>query len=170
MEQLSVRGIVCCAVLSFAALPSLGQAVPTAGPVELRVDTLRAPLGIDDHAPNFSWQLRDQARGARQSAYEVQVASTAAALTEDKIDMWDSGRVSSSQSLNIHYQGPPLVPSKRYFWRVRAWDAAGKPYPESETSWWETGLMTQSGWRASQGKCRLDREPRSKNTGRREVA
>jgi len=148
MEQLSVRGIVCCAALSLAALPSLGQAASARGPVELRVDTVRAPLGIDDPAPKFSWQLRDPARGASQSAYEVQVSSSAEGLTESKSDIWDSGRVSSSQSLNIRYQGPPLVPGKRYFWRVRAWDAAGKRYPESETSWWETGLMTQSGWRA----------------------
>jgi alpha-L-rhamnosidase len=148
MEQLSVRGIVCCAALSLAALPSLGQAASARGPVELRVDTVRAPLGIDDPAPKFSWQLRDPARGASQSAYEVQVSSSAEGLTESKSDIWDSGRVSSSQSLNIRYQGPPLVPGKRYFWRVRTWDAAGKRYPESETSWWETGLMTQSGWRA----------------------
>jgi alpha-L-rhamnosidase len=117
--------------------------------VELRVDTLREPLGIDDPTPSFSWHLRDTARGARQSVYEVQVATTAAKLTENKIDIWDSGRVSSSESLNIGYQGPPLLPSRRYFWRVRIWDAADKPYPESETSWWETGLMTQRNWHAA---------------------
>lgn len=149
MEQLSLRGIVCCAALSLAALPSLGQAVSERGPVELRVDTVRAPLGIDDPAPHFSWQLHDTTRGARQSAYEVQVATTAGGLAEDKIDIWDSGRISSPQSLNVRYQGPALAPSKRYFWRVRVWDAAGKPYPESETCWWETGMMTQSGWHAA---------------------
>ena len=149
MEKLSLRGRVFCAALSLAALPSLGLAVSASGPVELRVDTLQTPLGIDDPAPSFSWQLRDPAIGARQSAYEVQVATTAAGLTEGKIDLWDSGRVSSSQSLNIRYQGPPLEPSKRYFWRVLIWDTAGKPYPESETSWWETGLMTQGAWHAA---------------------
>jgi alpha-L-rhamnosidase len=149
MEQISLRGIVCCAVLSLAALPSLGQAVSAHGPVELRVDTLREPLGIDDPAPKFSWQLRDSASGASQGAYEVQVSSSTAGITDGKIDIWDSGRVSSSQSLNVRYQGPELAPSERYFWRVRIWDAAGKRYPDSEISWWETGLMTQNGWHAS---------------------
>ena len=39
------------------------------------------------------------------------------------------------------------LPSTRYFWRVKVWDAAGKPYPESATSWWETGLLKQEDWR-----------------------
>jgi alpha-L-rhamnosidase len=149
MEQLSMRDLVCCAALSFAALSSFAKAVSAHGPVELRVDTLREPLGIDDSAPSFSWQLRDPASGARQSAYEVQISSSATGLTEGNVDVWDSGRVFSSQSLNIRYQGSALAPSKRYFWHVRIWDSAGKPYPESETSWWETGLMTKSGWHAA---------------------
>src|SRR5580692_12750378 len=32
-----------------------------AGPVELRVDNLKTPLGIDDARPSFSWQLEDEA-------------------------------------------------------------------------------------------------------------
>ena len=42
---------------------------------------------------------------------------------------------------------PALQPSTRYFWLVKVWDAAGKPYAESETSWWETGLLKQEAWR-----------------------
>jgi alpha-L-rhamnosidase len=36
--------------------------------------------------------------------------------------------------LNVRYAGPALKPSTRYFWRVKVWDAAGKPYAESEIS------------------------------------
>ncbi len=149
MRQILLRGIIWCATLSFAAVPVWGQEASARGPVELRVDTLRSPLGIDDPAPKFSWQLHDPARGASQSAYQVQVASSAAGLTENKSDMWDSGRISSPQSLNVRYHGSSLAPGTRYFWRVVVWDAAGKPYKRSEISWWETGLMTQSGWHAS---------------------
>ena len=56
--------------------------------------------------------------------------------------------LSRAQSLNVRYAGPALAPSTRYFWRVKVWDAAGKPYPESEIGWWETGLLTQDAWRA----------------------
>ncbi len=132
-----------------AALPLVVvQARAADGPVELRVDNLKTPLGIDDAAPRFSWQLQDGARGARQTAYEVMVASRAELLREGKADVWDSGRVASAQSLNVRYAGPALAPSTRYFWRAKVWGAAGKLYPASEDGWWETGLLRQDAWRA----------------------
>ena len=44
--------------------------------------------------------------------------------------------------------GRPSSPATRYFWRVQVWDASGKPYTPSETSWWETGLLSQDNWTA----------------------
>jgi alpha-L-rhamnosidase len=135
-------------VFGMATLPLVGAAPPARGPAELRVDNLRTPLGIDDPAPRFSWQLKDPAQGARQTAYQVDVASTSAALNQPKADVWSSGRESGAQSLNVTYKGPALKASKRYYWRVRLWDASGNEYPASQTSWWETGLMTQEAWNA----------------------
>jgi len=142
-----MRWLAWAAVLGAAAVPLAPQAPAFTGPVELRVDNLKTPLGIDDPAPRFSWQLRDPARGARQTAYEVLVASSPELLSRGKADVWDSGRVASGQSLNVRYAGPAVQASTRYFWLVKAWDAAGKPYAESETSWWETGLLRQEAWR-----------------------
>jgi hypothetical protein len=106
------------------------------------------PLGIDDPSPRFSWQLQDPARGARQTAYELLVASSVALLQRGKADLWDSGRIESGQSLNLRYAGPPVAPSTRYFWRVKVWGAEGKLYPGSAISWWETGLLKPQAWQA----------------------
>jgi alpha-L-rhamnosidase len=125
------------------------QAAAGVGPVELRVDEMKAPLGIDDAAPRFSWQLADPARGAKQTAYEVQVASKAVALNNGKADVWSSGRIATGESLNVRYGGPALQPSMRYFWRVKVWGAEGKPYRASAIGWWETGLMKQEAWTAN---------------------
>ena len=149
MRTKVMRWTVCGMVLGTAALGLTAlQAAALTGPVELQVDNLKTPLGIDDPAPRFSWQLQDPARGARQTAYEVKVASRASLLDESagKADLWDSGRIESDASMNIPYAGPELAPSTRYFWRVKVWDAAGKPYAESGTSWWETGLVKQANW------------------------
>lgn len=131
-----------------ATAPVAGFAASSAGPAALQVDNLTNPLGIDDPAPRFSWQLQDPARGAAQSAYQLQVATSPESLANNAPGVWNSGVNKSSQSMNVVYAGPALKPSTRYFWRVQVWDTAGKPYPASEIGWWETGLMTQEAWRA----------------------
>src|SRR4051794_32260890 len=148
MNSKYTQALVWSFVLGIASLPLFTQAPPARGPVELRVDNLRTPLGIDNPTPRFSWQLRDRAQGARQTAYQVDVAASAASLTRDKGDVWSSGRIDGAQSMNVSYHGPALTAGKRYFWRVKVWDAAGKPYPPSEPTWWETGLLLEDAWNA----------------------
>jgi alpha-L-rhamnosidase len=133
-------------VLMWAALPLAAQQF--IGPVGLRVDDLKTPMGIDDASPRFSWQLQDRARGAKQTAYELLVASRAERLRAGQADVWDSGRVASSESLNLRYAGPAVAPGTRYFWRVKVWGASGNAYALSEIGWWETGLLEQDNWRA----------------------
>jgi len=116
-------------------------------PAHLQCDSLVNPLGIDSRAPEFSWQLRDARRGAAQTAYRVEVASSAPLLQSGKPDVWDSGKINSDRSVGIRYSGPALQPERRYYWRVTAWDQDGRSYPPSDVSWWETGLM-DSAWQA----------------------
>lgn len=124
------------------------DAARAAGPVQLKVDDLPAPLGIDNPAPRFSWQLAGKEAGTRQSAYEVQVASSAELLAAGRSDVWTSGRIQSSASLGIRYQGPALKPSTRYFWRVKVWESTGK-LSVSDPSHWETGLLDPANWKAA---------------------
>jgi alpha-L-rhamnosidase len=69
-------------------------------------------------------------------------------LEAGKPDIWDSKRIESGDSIGAGYGGPALTPSKRYFWRVLVWGRDGKPYPPSDVSWWETGLLQQENWKA----------------------
>src|SRR6185369_1164860 len=64
-------------------------------PYRLRLEYLENPLGIDERAPRFSWYLDDARPGARQSAYQIQVASSLAGLESGKADLWDTGKVAS---------------------------------------------------------------------------
>ncbi|MGB8261446.1 MAG: family 78 glycoside hydrolase catalytic domain [Terracidiphilus sp.] len=150
MRNSAVLLLALAAALPLAAAPAANAPVrPAAGPVELRIDNLKAPLGIDDPAPSFSWQLRDAAAGARQTAYQIDVAVGASLFDAAHPPLWSSGRVESGQSLNVRYAGPALEASTRYFWRVRLWGAGGKAYPASAATWFETGLMSQGAWKAA---------------------
>ena len=115
-------------------------------PQHLTCDSLEHPLGIDSLQPMFSWQLQDDGFAARQTAYRIEVA-TKPSLLSGKPDVWDSGRIPSDKSFGVAYGGPQLAASTRYYWRVQLWNKDGKPYPASDASWWETGLLNQS-WKA----------------------
>ncbi len=144
----SVRFLCVAVAMSLlGTLPASAQTTASAGvgPARLQVDRLDHPLGIDDPTPVFSWNLNDPARGARQTAYEIDVAASEEKL--DKGSLWSSGKIESGKSLNVRYAGPALAPSTRYFWQVKAWGADGKPYPASKPVWWETGLLRQDAWR-----------------------
>jgi len=117
-------------------------------PVHLRCEYRVNPLGLDIAAPRLSWEVNDPRRGAVQSAYQVLVAETPADLDGGAGTCWDSGKIGSGQSIQVVYGGKPLEARRRYYWRVRTWDAAGTPSPYSETAWWEMALLSPEDWTA----------------------
>jgi alpha-L-rhamnosidase len=138
----ALSGIVCLCLWNVEALAQSSK------PMNLECESLITPLGMDVAKPVLSWKLQDRSAGAQQTAYEIQVASSSALLDAGKPDIWDSKRVESGNSIGAVYEGPELAPSRRYFWRVLVWGRVGKPYPPSDVSWWETGLLRQENWKA----------------------
>lgn len=107
-----------------------------------------SPLGIDSPQPDLGWTLESPRRGDVQTAYQILAASDPALLSSGKPDLWDSGKVSSGESVGIRYAGKPLVSGQRVWWQVRAWDGEGNPGPYGEPQWWEMGLLSQDDWKA----------------------
>ena len=130
----------------FAALASLASFSAAASPAgappavaNLRCEHKVDPLGIDVAQPRLSWQLRSDARGVVQSAYQLEV-------TRDGRKVWDTGKVASDRSVLVPYGGPALESSRRYAWRVRVWDGGGRPSPWSAPGHWEI-LARMGGWK-----------------------
>jgi alpha-L-rhamnosidase len=115
----------------------------------LRTEYKENPLGIDAHKPRLSWVLVSSGRGVQQSAYELRVARTEAAVRSGRDLVWTSGRVASPESTQRAYEGPALQSGARYHWQVRAWDGAGAASAWSVPAWWETGLLEPSDWKAN---------------------
>ena len=120
----------------------------SASPVHLRCEYRENPLGLDGSAPHLSWQSDSGERNWKQSSYQVLVASSLDALRSGRADVWDSGKTNSDESLGIAYKGPVLESRKRYYWKVRVWDASGKPSESTEEAWWEMGLLHPNDWTA----------------------
>jgi alpha-L-rhamnosidase len=136
-----------------ALLFSAGLLLSQAARAELEAEHLRCeyrknPQGIDEAQPRLSWQLdADEARGVRQSAYHVLVASSASLLKKGVGDLWDSGKVASDQSTQVAYAGKPLGSRQACFWSVRVTGADGQESAWSEPASWTMGLLQPSDWK-----------------------
>jgi alpha-L-rhamnosidase len=106
------------------------------------------PLGLDVEQPHLSWILLSDERGDRQTAYQIVVASSEAALNKDAGDLWDSGKVISDDTIQIPFAGKPLKSSQQVFWKVRVWDANGKVSKWSPVATWTMGILGESEWSA----------------------
>ncbi len=99
------------ATLLLVSLASLRAAEVT----NRHCEYLSNPLGIDAAKPRLSWVIeersqksevggqRTEARGLRQTAYQILVASSEELLKKNKGDLWDSGKVESGQSVHVEY-------------------------------------------------------------------
>ena len=118
-------------IIAALALTSASQ-----GPGELRCEGLINPLGIDNAAPHFSWKSSED---AVQSAYEIQVASSAKALKKGEADIWDSGKVESEESVMVPYEGKKLEARQICYWRVKTYDNDGNASEWSKTQGFSIG-------------------------------
>jgi hypothetical protein len=137
-------------------------------PDRLRVASLTNPIGLDSERPDFSWVLvshEPSARNLSQSAYQILVASSAAVLAADHADIWDSGRVSSNQFLQVAYAGPALKSETSYFWKLRVWDRAGAASAWSKPASWTTALLHPDDWSAKWIAATPDTPPQTHSPG-----
>lgn len=155
---------LCLALLAMPGGGAPAQAAPRHG-LEVDVVDLSVngrydePLGIGDTRPTLSWRMSADVDGAnacfdasvpgtcpldRQTAYEVEAASSVAALKHGKL-IWDSGKV--RRSANQAVFGVELDSRDSVVWRVRVWDATKRVSEWSEPSTFTVGLLEQDDWR-----------------------
>src|ERR1035441_4466822 len=142
MKRVLLFLVVACTMFGAAAVR----------PLQLRSEYRVNPQGIDVTEPRLSWVLTPvdpHARGLRQSAYRVLVASSEAALHANTGDLWDSGKTVSSDSIHIVYRGKPLNSGMAAWWKVQVWDQNGQASDWSPDAQWSMGLLRAEDW---QGK------------------
>jgi alpha-L-rhamnosidase len=130
-------------VLLLSTFPVTAAAITPAG---LRCESRLEPLGVDARQPGLSWLVESTERAQRQTAYRLLVASSEKLLAVGQGDLWDSGKLSSSETVGIVYAGQPLRSGQRCYWKVQAWDQADRPSGWSKPTWWEMGLLAPADW------------------------
>lgn len=131
-----------------AGLRTPGQGSRPGRPTDLKVEFRENPLGVDDALPRFTWFVQDQDRGEIQTSYRILVSSSQQHCQNLKGDLWDSGKVGSTDSTNVEYAGLALTDNTRYWWRVRTWDRSGAGGPWSDLGTFDIAVL-YGGWTAS---------------------
>lgn len=104
---------------------------------DLTCEGLTGPFAIDSTQPHFSWKIASKTPTA-QTAYEIQVG------TEPKAaDLWDSGRIESSDQIMVPYAGVPLASRQLAWWRVRVWNDKGEFSRWSEPQRFGIGILDE---------------------------
>lgn len=115
-----MRTVVPCSVVVSLVAHGLFALTPDQPMCELLAKPGLVP--VTDATPEFSWGFQNALPADRQTAYQIQVATSTALFKTDQPDLWDSGRVASDRSLYIPYAGQALKPGSTVVWRVRVWD------------------------------------------------
>lgn len=129
-----VAAALTAAAAVVAAAPSSMAEVGGITAQHLTVDRRSAPIAVAVPDVTFDWrpQLAPTApRGVGQSAWQVQVAPSAAELLASGGTVWDSGRRSGSSPFDHSLPAGRLAPDRSYAWRVRLWDTTGAGGPWS---------------------------------------
>ncbi|MEO5892154.1 MAG: family 78 glycoside hydrolase catalytic domain [Ferruginibacter sp.] len=117
-------------------------------PVNPTCEYLKDPLGIDTRNPRFAWMYDSKERNQVQSSYEIIVSDNLNNVQQGKGTNWSTGKVISSQSIQVEYQGDPLKSFTKYYWRIKVGDQKNTPSPWSEINSFETAMLDPADWTA----------------------
>ena len=85
---------------------------------KMLVEYAENPVNIDEQNPRFSWIINSTERNQNQSAFRIFVATDKNLLTSEKADIWDSDKISSSETIQHELEKPALKSNQKYFWKV----------------------------------------------------
>lgn len=152
MNVLRALAVLFSSLLPLAATQADTEASDMTAPalecIELRCEYRTSPLGIDEAKPRLGWQIASELRGQKQTAYRILVASTEEKLAAEMGDLWDTGKVQSSETIQIEYEGTPLKSGQACFWKVKSWGHDDEASAWSEPGTWTMGLLDESEWTA----------------------
>ncbi|GAB6283050.1 MAG: family 78 glycoside hydrolase catalytic domain [Ignavibacterium sp.] len=117
-------------------------------PTNLKCEYKINPSSIDEKYPRFSWITDYKGYNSFQTSYKILVATSIKNLQSLNGDIWDSGKVNSSESNNIQFNGIRLHSNTTYYWQVMIWNEKNESSLWSEPTNFSTGLFEQSEWKA----------------------
>ena len=136
MMKSSIKALF--AIVLFMLLPNMTFAQESISTYNLRINNTELGSDNTEHLC-FSWNINSDMRGFNQKAYQIELSSN------NKV-IWNSGKINSSESILVPYNGSQLNPATKYTWKVKIWSENGETSEWSQASNFTTGLFTDKDW------------------------
>ncbi len=134
--------------ISFILASSILFATGPLEPANLLCEYIINPLGINTAQPRFAWICISKENNKMQSAYELIVSDNLKDINEHKGNMFSTGKVASSKTTQVEYDGKPIKSFTRYYWSVKIYDEHGIASSWSKPAWFETAMLSSNDWSA----------------------
>ncbi len=148
MYRPAIRTTLFSAALGLAVFANTSAVRADLSPEQLSCEYKSDPIAVDSARPRLFWKVASRDRGEIQTAYQIVASSSRSRLSAGTADLWDTGKVTSSETIQIPYSGKPLSSGQQVFWQVRVWDRNGKPSRWSRPATWTAGLLQPADWTA----------------------
>ncbi len=134
-----MKKIICMMTAAVLAVPvniAWAKDINTAPqqPSGLLTNELERPLNVEN-SPYFNWLPQDADQNEIQTAYQILVTDGITGA-----EVWDSGKVASSEQAYVKYAGSPLKDGYPYRWKVCTWDREDEQSPYSQEAEFATGI------------------------------
>jgi len=149
MDRRTAGALATAMVLQLLCCFSHVKAAYVPAPTNVRVEYLSPALHgglvtLSETRPRFCWEIPAEwsanVRGLNQTAYQVQVH-------QGPVIMWDSGKVASTDSCHIEYNGSALASDATYTLQVMWWSSqAGGQSLMSDPIEFNIGLLSTADW------------------------
>ena len=116
-------------------------------PKELLCEAKTNPSGIATIMPHFNWKNDSKVNKSHQAAYQILVATSEAQLQDNNADLWNSGKVQSSNSVLIPYAGQTLESRTVAYWKIKVWDQNDASSEWSDPQSFSVGLLNLIDWK-----------------------
>lgn len=121
------------------------EEIPVNTIYDLKTNDLTNPEGTDTEKPVFSWKMKSEWQGEKQSAYRIEIAEDSSFSNI----FWDSGKTEDDRSTGIVYAGDKEIKKTTpYYWRVSVWDQNDE-MTVSDTAYFSSGLFDNDDWENS---------------------
>ena len=143
-----IKHLLTLGVLLSLIMQSCTQKKSDAGVYDLSCENLVNPDGLGTSEPGLSWKIASGINGTYQKAYQILAASDTSLLNEKEADLWNSGKIISTEQILVQYGGKQLESRSACVWKVRIWDQQNKTSEWSSVSQFSIGLLNESDWKA----------------------